>query len=119
MTTVFEPLVAVGLGGTATDLVADRVHRLVPLTDADAEDMLTAFHAGAHLFDPHRSPSPDRRAVVDTVVRIGRLADDLPEVAELDLNPVVVGTDGCVVVDALIRVAPVAPADPALRALGC
>lgn len=116
---VFGPLVAVGLGGTATDLVADRVHRLVPLTDAGAEDMLTAFHAGAQLFDPHRSPALDRRAVIDTVVRIGRLADDLPEVAELDLNPVVVGTDGCVVVDARIRVAPVAPADPALRALGC
>ena len=116
---VFGPLVAVGLGGTATDLIADRVHRLVPLSDADAEEMLVAFHAGARLFDPHRSPPVDRRAVVDTVVRIGRLADQLPEVAELDLNPVVVGADGCVVVDARIRVAPIASADPTLRALGC
>ena len=115
---VFGPLVAVGLGGTATDLFADRVHRLVPLTDADADEMLTAFHAGARLFDPHRSPPLDRRAAVDTVVRIGRLAGELPEVVELDLNPVVVGADGCVVVDARIRVAPVAPADPTLRALG-
>jgi hypothetical protein len=70
--------------------------------------LLAAFDAGAHLFDPHRSQALDPRA-----------ADDLPEVAELDLNPVVVGTDGCVVVDARIRVAVVAPADPALRALGC
>ena len=93
-------------------------HRLVPLTDADADEMLTAFQAGARLFDPHRSPPLDRRAAVDTVVLIGRLADELPEVAELDLNPVVVGADGCVVVDARIRVAPVAPADPTLRALG-
>ena len=115
---VFGPLVAVGLGGTATDLIADRVHRLVPLTDADADEMLTAFHAGARLFDPHHSPPLDRRAAVDTVVLIGRLADELPEVAELDLNPVVVGADGCVVVDARIRVAPVAPVDPTLRALG-
>ena len=80
--------------------------------------MLTAFQAGARLFDPHRSPPLDRRAAGDTVVQIGRLADELPEVAELDLNPVAVGADGCVVVDARIRVAPVAPTDPSLRALG-
>ena len=49
---VFGPLVAVGLGGTATDLAADRAHRLVPLSDADAEEMLGVFHAGARLFDP-------------------------------------------------------------------
>ena len=79
--------------------------------------MLTAFHAGAHPFDPHRSPPLDRRALVDTV-SIGRLADELSRGRRLDLNPVVVGTDGCVVVDARIRVAPVAPADPALRVLG-
>ena len=115
---VFGPLVAVGLGGTATDLIADRVHRLVPLTHADAEEMLVAFHAGALLFDPHRSPPVDRHAVVDTIVRIGRLADELPEVAELDLNPLTVGADGCLVVDARIRVAPTPTTDPALRALG-
>jgi acyl-CoA synthetase (NDP forming)/GNAT superfamily N-acetyltransferase len=114
---VFGPLVAVGLGGTVTDLVADRAHRLVPLSDADAEEMLAAFRAGARLFDPHRTPPLDRGAVVDTVVRIGRLADELPEVAELDLNPVVVGAHGCAVVDARIRVAPVVPVDPTLRAL--
>jgi hypothetical protein len=91
----------------------------VPHSDADAEEMLVAFHAGAVLFDPHRIPPVDRRAVVDTVVRIGWLVDQLPEVAELDLNPVVVGAHGCVVVDARIRVAPVASADPTLRALSC
>jgi acyl-CoA synthetase (NDP forming) len=115
----FGPLVTLGLGGTATDLAADRTHRLVPLSDADAEEMLGAFHAGALLFDPHRDPPLDRRAVVDTVLRIGRLADELPDVAELDLNPLVVGADGCVVVDARIRVAPTPIVDPALRALVC
>ena len=60
----------------------------------------------------------DRHAVVDTIVRIGRLADELPEVAELDLNPLIVGADGCVVVDARIRVAPTPTTDPTLRALG-
>jgi acyl-CoA synthetase (NDP forming) len=116
---VFGPLVAVGLGGTVTDLAADRVHRLVPLSDVDAGEMLTAFRAGARLFDPRRSPPVDRRAVVDLVVRVGQLAERLPEVAELDLNPVVVATDGCIVVDARIRVVRTPTADPALRALGC
>ena len=115
---VFGPLVAVGLGGTVTDLAADRAHRLVPLSDADAEEMLGVFHAGARLFDPHRSPALDRRAVVDVIVRVGRLAEQLPEIVELDLNPLVVGPDGCVVVDARVRIAPASAADPALRMLG-
>ena len=115
----FGPLVTVGLGGTATDLVADRAHRLVPLSDVDAEEMLVAFHAGARLFDRHDVPAAARAAVVDVIVRVGRLAEQLPDVAELDLNPLIVGADGCVVVDARIRVAPAAVVDPTLRALGC
>ena len=102
-----------------TDLAADRAHWLVPLSDADAEEMLGVFGAGARLFDPRGSPARDRRAVVDVIVRVGRLAEQLPEVVELDLNPLVVGPDGCVVVDARIRVAPASTADPALRMLGC
>jgi hypothetical protein len=75
---VFGPLVTVGLGGTSTDLVADRAHRLVPLTDVDAMEMLGEFRAGARLFDPHRSPPLDPRGVHDVVVRVGQLAELLP-----------------------------------------
>ena len=50
-------------------------------------------------------------------MRVGRLAETLSEVAELDLNPVILDEAGCVVVDARIRVAPVIVGDPALRAL--
>jgi acyl-CoA synthetase (NDP forming) len=114
----FGPLVTVGLGGTATDLAADRAHCLVPLSDADAEEMLVAFHAGARLFDEHSDSAAARAAVVDAVVRVGRLAEQLPDIVELDLNPLVVGAEGCVVVDARIRVAPAAAVDPTLRALG-
>ena len=57
--------------------------------------------------------------VRDVIVRVGRLAEQLPEIVELDLNPVVAGPDGCVVVDARIRVAAAAQGDPALRALPC
>lgn len=114
---VFGPLVTVGLGGTATDLAADRAHRLVPLTAADAEDMLREFRAGERLFDPRRRPGPDRDAVRDVVVRVAMLAEQLPEVVELDLNPVIAGPDGCVAADARIRVAAPPRGDPALRAL--
>jgi hypothetical protein len=113
----FGPLVTVGLGGTATDLAADRAHRLVPLSDADAEEMLVAFHAGALLFDQHSSPAVARAAVVDAVVRVGNLAEQLPDVAELDLNPLVVGAEGCVVVDARIRAAPAAVIAPRTQLL--
>ena len=53
-----------------------------------------------------------------SIVRVGRLAEQLPEIVELDLNPLVVGPDGCVVVDARVRIAPASAADPALRMLG-
>lgn len=111
----FGPLVTLGVGGTVTDLVADRAHRLVPLTAADADEMLDGFRAGATLFGPGRAV--DRAAVRDVVQRVGRLAELLPEVVELDLNPVIASRDGCLAVDARIRVAPPQVGDPALRAL--
>ena len=49
-------------------------------------------------------PHPDAPALADLLVRLGRLAEDLPQVAELDLNPVLAGPDGCVAVDARVRV---------------
>ncbi|MDF3048959.1 MAG: Acyl-CoA synthetase [Pseudonocardia sp.] len=116
---IFGPLVTVGLGGTATDLAVDRAHRLAPLSSADAQDMLTDFAAGARLFGPDRASPVDRDAIHDAVIRVGRLAELLPEVAELDLNPVIAGPHGCVVIDARIRVAAAAQGDPALRALPC
>jgi len=113
----FGPLVTVGLGGSTTDPVADRAHRLIPLTDVDAAEMLGEFGAGSRLFDPLRRPAVDRAAILDVIVRVGRLAEALPEVTELDLNPVILGPTGCVVVDARIRVAPAPGGDPTLRAL--
>ncbi|GAA2537135.1 bifunctional acetate--CoA ligase family protein/GNAT family N-acetyltransferase [Pseudonocardia hydrocarbonoxydans] len=113
----FGPLVTVGLGGGLTDLVADRAHRLVPLTPADVGEMLGEFRAGAALFSPDARQAIDGEAVRDAVLRVGQLAELLPEVAELDLNPLVASARGCVAVDARIRVEPAPPGDPATRAL--
>ncbi|MFL6123174.1 GNAT family N-acetyltransferase [Actinophytocola sp.] len=112
---VFGPLVVFGLGGTDTDLIADRVARLTPLTGRDAEHMVTGLRSSKALFDgEHGLPTG---GLVDILTRVSRLAETLPEVTELDLNPVVVHPDGCQVLDARVRLVPREPADPFLRRL--
>jgi acetate---CoA ligase (ADP-forming) len=101
---VFGPLVALGPGGTLAELIGDATFRLAPLTDADAQELVTHGKGGLLLAGYRGSPPADIQAVTDVVLRVARLADDLEEVAELDLNPVIAGPDGCVVVDARVRV---------------
>jgi acyl-CoA synthetase (NDP forming) len=72
----------------------------------DADELVHGGKAGRLLSGFRGAPAADTDAVADLLLRIGSLADDLPEVAELDLNPVIAGPDGCVVVDARVRVAP-------------
>jgi acyl-CoA synthetase (NDP forming) len=103
---VFGPLVALGPGGTLAELIGAAGFRLAPLTDADAEELVHGEKV-AKLLGGFRGAAPaDVRAVTDLLLRIGRLADDLPAVAELDLNPVIAGPAGCTIVDARVRVAP-------------
>jgi acyl-CoA synthetase (NDP forming)/GNAT superfamily N-acetyltransferase len=114
---VFGPLVVFGLGGVATDLLGDHAARLSPLTDADARDLISSVRA-ARLLDGYRGqPGADTRAVADVLLRVSRLADDLPEVAELDLNPMIARADGCQAADARVRIVPAEPSDPFLRRL--
>jgi len=114
---VFGPLVVFGLGGVATEVLGDHAARLTPLTNADADDLIHSVHAAPLLFG-HRGTQPvDTTALADVLLRVSRLASDLPEVAELDLNPVVATASGAQAVDARIRVAPAQPQDPFLRKL--
>ena len=112
---VFGPVVVFGLGGVATGVLGDHAARLAPLTDADADDLIHAIRAAPALLGP--GPAADVGAVRDTLLRVSRLADDLPQVAELDLNPVIACPDGVVAVDARIRVTSQRLADPFLRQL--
>jgi acetyl coenzyme A synthetase (ADP forming)-like protein len=105
---VFGPLVALGAGGTFAELIGDAGFRLAPLTDVDADDLVGSGKAGLLLGGFRGQPAADTRSVSDLVLRISRLVEDLPEVAELDLNPVIASPDGCIAVDARIRVGPVA-----------
>jgi acyl-CoA synthetase (NDP forming)/RimJ/RimL family protein N-acetyltransferase len=114
---IFGPLVVFGLGGVATEVLGDHVARLSPLTDADARDMVGGVRAAALLTGHRGSPAVDTAALADILLRVSRLADDLPEVAELDLNPVIARPQDARVVDVRIRVAPATPRDPFLRRL--
>ena len=114
---VFGPLVVFGSGGAATEVAGDRVARLTPLTDADAEEMIHAAGAAPLLTGDRGTPPADTAALADVLLRISRLADDLPEVSELDLNPVLARPDGIWCVDVRVQITPAQPRDPFLRRL--
>ena len=114
---VFGPLVVFGSGDAATEVHGDHVTRLTPLTDTDAEEMIHAVHATPLLAGDRGTPPADTAALADALLRVSRLADDLPEVSELDLNPVIARPDGVWCVDVRVRISPAEPRDPFLRRL--
>lgn len=115
---VFGPLVMVGYGGTYTELIDDRSFRLTPLSRADAAAALGELRTAPLLSGYRGAPPSDAAAVEHLLVCLGQLADDVPEVAEIDLNPVIVHERGVSVVDAKIRLRPLPPvSDPDLRNL--
>jgi acyl-CoA synthetase (NDP forming) len=79
--------------------------------------MIRGVRAAPLLFGHRGAPAVDTTALADLLLRVSRLADDLPEVAELDLNPVIARPDGAHAVDTRIRIAPATPRDPFLRQL--
>jgi acyl-CoA synthetase (NDP forming) len=102
----FGPVVMFGSGGTAVELYGDQVLRILPLTDQDAHEMVRSIR-GAPLLLGHRgAPLCDVAAVEDVVLRVARLAEEVPQVAEMDLNPLIASPTGAVAIDVRIRLAP-------------
>ncbi|HEY7040674.1 MAG TPA: acetate--CoA ligase family protein [Methylomirabilota bacterium] len=96
----FGPVVMFGLGGVLVEALDDVVFRLAPFGAAEAERMLGEVR-GHRLFDAVRGrPAVDRAAIADVLVRVSELAADRPEVAELDLNPVILTARGAAIADA-------------------
>jgi acyl-CoA synthetase (NDP forming) len=114
---VFGPLIVFGLGGVATDVLGDSSARLTPVTDTDAAMLIRSVRAAPLLLGHRGTPAADLPALQGILMRLSRLADDLPQVTELDLNPVIARPDGAHVVDARVRVLPGQSADPYLRRL--
>ncbi|HEX9415671.1 MAG TPA: GNAT family N-acetyltransferase [Gaiellaceae bacterium] len=103
---VFGPLVAFGPGGTFAELIGEAEFRIAPLTDMDASELVTRGKGGKLVAGYRGSPPADQASLTDLLQRLSRLGEDLPEVAELDLNPVIASPDGCVAVDARVRLRP-------------
>jgi acyl-CoA synthetase (NDP forming) len=101
---VFGPLVAFGPGGVFAELIGQAEFRIAPLTDADARELVLGGKAGELVRGFRGEPAADEQALTDVLHRLSRLGDDLHEVAELDLNPVIASPEGCVAVDARVRV---------------
>jgi acetyl coenzyme A synthetase (ADP forming)-like protein len=104
----FGPLVVCGLGGTLVEVLRDVAFRLTPVTDLDAADMLARLRA-SRLLDGYRGASPgDREALIAVLLRVSALVESIPELRELDLNPVKVLSPGAgaIVVDGRMRLGP-------------
>ncbi|MFL5925937.1 MAG: GNAT family N-acetyltransferase [Gaiellaceae bacterium] len=102
---VFGPVVACGPGGVLAELIGSANFALAPLTDVDANELLSVGKVGKLVDGWRGAEPPNRAALADLLHRLSRLAADLPDVAELDLNPVLAGPAGCVAVDLRIRIA--------------
>ena len=95
----FGPLVMFGLGGIFVEVLRDVVFRVAPISRRDAADMIAGLR-GARLLDALRgTPPADRHAIEDVLLRLSRLAGDFPEIAELDVNPLLAFPDRAVAVD--------------------
>ena len=99
-------MVSFGIGGVVTELVGDRAYRIPPLTRHDAAGLVREPRAAPLLLGHRGAPPVDVGALEDLALRVGRLADDLPEVASLELNPVLAQSAGTAVLGATVVCAP-------------
>ncbi len=105
----FGPVLLFGIGGIATELLGDRAFRLLPLTDLAARELVRSTKTAPLLFGFRGSPAVDVAGLEQLLLRVARLADDVPEIVEMDLNPVRVTPTRAVVLDAKVRIAPFQP----------
>jgi acyl-CoA synthetase (NDP forming) len=104
----FGPMVMFGLGGVYVEALRDVSFRIAPLTRQDAEEMVQEPRSSRILAGLRGTPPADTAAIVDCLLRVSQLMVDLPEVEELDINPLVVWElgSGAVAVDARVVLAP-------------
>jgi acyl-CoA synthetase (NDP forming)/GNAT superfamily N-acetyltransferase len=113
---VFGPLVLFGLA-TGDGGLAHRAARIAPLTDSDADELIRTAPGAPLLHGQRGTPAADLAALRDLLLRVSRMADDLPQIIELELSPVVARRDGAQAVGGRVRVQAAEPIDAYLRRL--
>ncbi|MFF8773921.1 GNAT family N-acetyltransferase [Kitasatospora sp. NPDC015120] len=99
-------ILSFGLAGAPAELLGDVAHRLVPATDQDVASLVREVRAAPLLFGWRGAEAVDTDALEELLLRVSRLVDDLPEVASVDLEPVVVAPHGLAILGARVRIAP-------------
>ncbi|MFC0714959.1 bifunctional acetate--CoA ligase family protein/GNAT family N-acetyltransferase [Cellulomonas biazotea] len=112
---LFGPIISFGLSGDASDLLGDVAYGVPPLTDVDVAELVRSARAAPRLFGYRGLPPLDVAALEDVIARVAVLADDLPELRSLELNPVVVSERGAVVLGARATLAHADRADATRR----
>ena len=107
----FGPLVMVAAGGVATNILDDRTFLMPPFSRRDAAAAIRSLRIWPMLDGYRGTPRTDVDGLEATLVALGSLATEVPEVAELDLNPVMCTSDGPVLVDVKVRLAAATPVD--------
>jgi acyl-CoA synthetase (NDP forming) len=112
-------ILSFGLAGAASELLGDVAHRLIPATDREVAGLIREIKAAPLLFGWHGAEPVDTDALEDLLLRVSQLVDDIPEVASIELEPVVVAPRGLAVLSAAVRLAQLpARTDLGPRALG-
>jgi acetyl coenzyme A synthetase (ADP forming)-like protein len=101
----FGPLVSFGLAGPPVELLGDRVLSLVPISRPDAVRLISSVQASPMLSGYRGRPPADIGALADLVCRVSQLAEETPEIVEMELDPVLAGPGGAVVAGARARLA--------------
>jgi acyl-CoA synthetase (NDP forming) len=104
----FGPLLAFGLGGVHVEILGDVHFRVTPLTERDAREMIQGIR-GYRLLQGYRGhPPADLDALVECLLRVSKMVEEVPQIMELDLNPILAlpPGQGCRLVDARIKLAP-------------
>ena len=109
---LFGPLIACGAGGTMVELIRDVSVRITPLTTADANEMLRSLKTFP-LFEGYRGRAAlNAHALEELLLRVSQMVEDIPYLSEIDLNPVLVSEQSCVVIDARMKIASSRPLPP-------
>lgn len=105
----FGPVVACGAGGVQVELLRDVSVRLTPLSKADASEMIRSLKTYPLLTGFRGAKACDVAALEEALLRVSAMVEDIPQIAELDLNPFVVHETGAAILDARVRVVAVEP----------